>query len=149
MALGGGPLRFPWYIKENPEHGNFGMFCCVVSSRSARFVPEKNLNGSVKIRRVLRRILFPKTNSKTLKISHPKRKGNTSSNHPFSGATSMLVSGGIIFKGTFHASIEKERIMLQTSIYCWVPCEFSKVYQPDFLRLFQHTELERTLNNNY
>ena len=38
---------------------------------------------------------LPETNSSHPKIGHPKRKGSEPSNHPFSGAKMLLVSGRV------------------------------------------------------
>ena len=42
-------------------------------------------------------VTLPETNSSPLNIGHPKRKGSYS-NHPFSGANLLLVSGRVVYQ---------------------------------------------------
>ena len=53
-----------------------------------------NLHTSTSTSSPYKGFTLPKTNSSPLKIGHPKRKGS-SCNHPFPGATGMLVSGRV------------------------------------------------------
>ena len=111
-------LTFPWYCwwKKSPaDMVNIPIFIEFYTSQVVQdffhqqylhllFVPSwSNFGGLIRMQRKWARIgsfpkfTLPETKSSPLKMGHPKRK-RSYSNHPFSGANSLLRSGSVPIK---------------------------------------------------
>jgi len=72
----------------------------------------------------------PETNSTVRTCQEAISKGNSSSNHPFSGANSLLVSGRVFFKSWSHKNLFINLNALARHSNGWVFAKETKARRP-------------------